>query len=398
MLVPSLLFGTARDVRANIGKISTRLKRGESLESILESSNKVDLTEHPESLVWIERAFVLRAGDEPDFRAAVFTNEIFDATRIPFERSNAIREESVDYLCRSPWGCVVLNSGQPSYWYAGLPLRPLRPSRRGHVATLMGTLRHWDALMSLGARYYSGGAGAETFPRTLPAYGSLLAQYGLDPRASESGSGWRELPLLCDMSFVDRIRFDDEYWNELVRKWRSAAGTPDLVLENLAEITSLCESGSWSKSQWEFLEMHGGAEAVEGALKVIEARSDWAKLIGVLVHALGDMERAAKLFAAHEANNPEIHWAAGRIAQYLAHRDPERAAKLFFRSVEGPVGVGGDSRYRTSVLTLKEARTTLVEADLAHVWKRQLADFRAVHRRRKSLMAMLTEEFPEDET
>src|SRR5688572_13007191 len=106
MLVPSFLFGTARQVRAHVGKVITR---------------------------------VMRSSEARDYRAVVFTNAVFDASRIPFERSNAIREECVEYLSDSPWGTALLNSGQAGVWQTALPLRPLRPSRRAYVATLAGT-------------------------------------------------------------------------------------------------------------------------------------------------------------------------------------------------------------------------------------------------------------------
>jgi hypothetical protein len=396
MLVPSFLFGGAREVRANVAKALTRLKRGETLEEICESSSKVDVLEHPQSLIWIERPYVLRAASEQDFRAVLLTNGMFDSTRIPFAHGNTIREQSVDYLSRSPWGSVVLNSGHCGTWFNELPMRPLRPSRRGHVATLRGTLEHWGALMSLGSRYYSGGLEALTFPETLPAYGGLLAEYGLNPRSGGSVPAWKDLPSLCDESFVARINSDDQFWDELVRKWRSEAGTPDLAPENLSEITTLCRAGSWDKHQWDFLRAHGGEALVEQALAAIEATRDWGKLIGVFVHALGDMDRAARLFSDHEATSPDVHWAIGPIARHLASKDPERSATLLFQSVEARVVRGGNSNYRRSVSTLKEARSVLLNAHLESVWKKLLDIFRAAHSRRKFLIALLAQEFPSD--
>jgi len=139
MLVPSFLFGTATEVRANVAKALTQLRRGASLEEICEKSGRVDLREHPEGAVWIHSKWVLRSADARDFRAVLLTMAVFDSDRIPFDKSNELRETSVDYLSHSPWGSVLLNSGQGGVWFTALPLRPYRPSRRGHVAILRGT-------------------------------------------------------------------------------------------------------------------------------------------------------------------------------------------------------------------------------------------------------------------
>ena len=225
MLVPDFLFGTAKDVRSNVAKVVTRLRRGATLEAICEAAGRVDLAEHPDSLAWIERAWVLRPSAANDYRAVLLTNCLFDSSRIPFERSNAIREESVEYLSASPWGTVILNSGQVAAWHMALPLRPLCPSRRGFVAILQGTLRHWTALSALGERYYAGGGSTDTFPGTLPAYGRVLARLGVD--ASTGDTAWKDIRDLCDESFIARLRSDDDFWNDFVRRARSQAGVLD---------------------------------------------------------------------------------------------------------------------------------------------------------------------------
>ena len=232
MLVPHLLFGTAREVSGSVGKVVTQLKRGATLEDLCESSSQVDLADFPRSLVWIDRAWALRSSAERDCRAVLLTHGIFDGKRIPFERSNSIREESVEYLSRSPWGTALLNAGRGGEWHTARPLGPLRPSRRGFVATLAGTLRHWEALEALGPRYYSGGSHGRLFPETLPAYGGVLWKVGLDPRGQ--GEGWEDVRSFGDIrAVIDRLDSDDEFWEDLVRKWRRDAGTPDLTEESL---------------------------------------------------------------------------------------------------------------------------------------------------------------------
>src|SRR5215471_14399369 len=102
MLVPSFLFGSAQEVRANVRKAVTRLKRGETLQELCESSDKIDLADHPESLIWVDTKWVLRPQKSRDYRAVLLTNEIFFASELSFDQRNALREASVSYLSASP--------------------------------------------------------------------------------------------------------------------------------------------------------------------------------------------------------------------------------------------------------------------------------------------------------
>src|SRR5260370_38522168 len=86
MLVPNFLFGEAREVRANVGKAITRLKRGATLQDICESSGKMELGHYPESFIWIERAWVFRSSHERDYQAVLFNNRLVDPYRIPCEQ------------------------------------------------------------------------------------------------------------------------------------------------------------------------------------------------------------------------------------------------------------------------------------------------------------------------
>ena len=392
MLVPSFLFGNARAVRANVKKVLTRLRRGATLEEICEESNQIDLADHPGSLVWLDSTRVLREADAQDCRAILLTNGLFDSASIPFEQSNAIRERSVDYLSRTPWGTVVLNSGQAGVWYTALPLRPLRPCRAAYVAIVRGTLEHWAALTGLGHRYYSGGYGAKAFSETLPAYGGVLAHCGLEPRTGNVA--WQDIRLLADASLVQRLEFDDPFWNGLVRKMRSEFGTPELVPDNLAEITGLCESGSWDAEQWEFLRAQSGAEGLERALDTLAKAGKWSALLGVFVHALHDLERATKLYLEHEGTCPALHWADDLVARHLATRDATRAAAILFQVAERQLVRGKKNSYAASVATLKEAKAVLLGADQAAAWKAGLDRFAAANRRRAVLMTLLNEAFP----
>jgi len=394
MLVPDFLFGSAREVRANVRKAITRLMRGESLEAICETSNRVNLLEHPASLIWLERARVLRPSEARDYRAVQLHEQLFASERVPFELSNAIREQSVEYLSLSDWGTVILNSGIPLTWATALPFVPLRPSRRGHVAVLKGTLRHWPALMALGSRFYSGGGSSGTFPQMLPAYGTVLAQYGLDVRGKENEPAWRPIHELCDVAFIERIATDDRHWATLVREWRSKAGTPELIPENVSEIVSLCEQGSWNKEQWAFVEIRSGPEAVERALSTLAASGAREKLLGVLIHALDDMQRATDLYSAHIATTPSLGWATTRVAEFLAQKEPERAAQLFAKEADEQAKLGKKYSYRSSVAALRAARETLIRADLYPLWKTLLERFLAAHGRRKHLVAELDSAFP----
>jgi len=389
VLVPSFLFGTAREVRASIGRALTQIRRGARLDDICESFTKVDLIQHPRSLVWIDAVWVVRPSTAEDYRAVLLTNMLFDPGRIPFERSNVIREQSVEYLSESPWGTVVLNSRQGHYWCHDLPTSPLRPSRHGYLAIVGGTLRHWDAINALGRRYCTGGSnGYSTFAETLPAYGGALARLGVDPRGE--GKGWQDIHQLCgDGVLIERLRTDDAFWKEFVRK--SQAGAPELVEENLAQITGLCEAGSWDGPQWEFLRNHAGAEAVEQAIAKVEEKRDGSLLMGVLIHALHDMPRATQFFEQHQADQ-SIHWADERIAEYLKDTDPKRSAAILFESAERQANVGplvGNFAYRQAIAALAMARDILLNANLRNIWESHLETFRATHRRRPALMRML---------
>jgi hypothetical protein len=377
-----------------VRKVITRLLRGESLETICENSNRVNLSEHPGSWIWLERAFVLRPSEARDYRAVQLNEQLFNSERVPFELSNELREQSVEYLSRSAWGTVLLNSGEALVWATALPLVPRRPSRRGHVAVLRGTLRHWPALTALGSRFYSGGGSSHTFPQALPEYGGVLAQYGLDVRDKGNEPAWRPIHELCDDAFIERIATDDHHWATMVREWSRKAGTPELVPENIAEIVSLCEQGSWNKEQWAFVERQSGPEAVERALSTLEASGAREKLLGVLIHALGDMQRATDLYSAHIATTPSLGWATTRIAEFLAHTKPERAAQLFANEADQQAQSGKKSSYREAVVALRAARDTLIRVDLDPLWKSLLTQFREVHGRRKQLIAELDSAFP----
>ncbi len=320
MLVPSFLVGTADEVRSNVRKAVTRLRRGEPLQAACEASPLVDLAREPTSLVWMDGVWVLRPRLARDFRAVALTKAIFFDARLPFALKNAIREESVEYLATTPWGTALMNSGQGGVWYTTLPVRPYRPSRRAYAAILEGTLGHWDALVALGARYYRGGADCVTFPGTLPNYGGILARLGFEVRGD--GVAWRDIRAICAASVVEQIRTDDQYWEAFVTEQKRKHRTPDLVRDNLEQIRALCEGGSWDASQWEFLRRECGPDVVEDALKKVEQQGDLSRLLGVYVHALNDMKRAAALFLEHEREHPEVHWAAPCVAEYLDRTDP----------------------------------------------------------------------------
>jgi hypothetical protein len=245
--------------------------------------------------------------------------------------------------------------------------------------------------VALGPRYYSGGSHGRTFPETLPAYGGVLAKVGIDPRGQ--GEGWEDVRSLDDIgSLVARLDSDDEFWDELVRKWRRDAGTPDLTEENLQEITRLCEGGSWDSSQWEFLRRQGGTEAVERALARIALTGKWGTLLGVYMHVLRDMQRATRLFFEH-ADAAEVTWAEVPIARHVAAEDPERSASLLFRAAERQLDAGGKRSYQQIVGTLEQARAVLVTAHLESQWQRRVEEFTLKHKRRKALLASLERAF-----
>ena len=117
-----------------------------------------------------------------------------------------------------------------------------------------------------------------------PAYGNVLARYEQDVRGGGAEPSWKPIRELCEEAFVQRIESDDEYWNALVRAWRSKAGTPELIPANLAEITALCENGKGRREQWAFLRQQGGSAAVEQAIARLEAKQAWADLVFAFVH------------------------------------------------------------------------------------------------------------------
>ena len=314
MLIPKFLLGSARDVRLNVGRVTTRLKRGESLQGICDSSEMIEFDACQRSYIWLDNVWVSRPAEESDFRAVQLTNSIFDAPKISFEKSNEIRANSVEYLSESAWGTIVLNSGQGGAWLYNLPYRPFRPCRQAFVALLKGTMRYWDVMTSLGPRYYRGGSEPNIFVEALPAYGHVMAVLGTDPR--DGSSRLKPLHESCDQALIDRLAGDDPFWHALVKKWQSDAGTPELVPENIDEIQRLCERGSWDATQWDFLRVQLGEKAIEDAITKLRQSGDVKNLMGVYVHALRDMESAVRLFAQYAALVPDIHWAEALIADY----------------------------------------------------------------------------------
>jgi hypothetical protein len=389
MLVPGFLFGNAREVRAGVGRAITSLKRGATLQDICEESGFVDLAQHPESLIWIDRAWSLRAAAARDFRAVAFTYAIFVNRRLPFEASNELREQSVEYLGQSPWGTLLLNSGQAMVWQTAHPMVPLRPSRRAYIATLAGTLQHWDTLIGLGARYYSGGVRLKTFPETLPAYGGVLADLGFDVRTGQTR--WRDIREVCgDGALLQRLRTDDAFWDACVRDAQTRFRTPELLPENIEEIARLCEQGSSQKAHWEFLRAQRGALATEAALSKLVASNKLGALLVIYVHALDDMERATALYQQHAETDWELRWAADRVARYVAKRDPVGAATACFASAER-AAVSVDDRQAVGLMlaALDQAREALVDAGLHNEWQWRLDLFSKAHGTKRRIMKAL---------
>lgn len=318
MLIPKFLFGTARDVRSSVQRIVTRLKRGESIQGVCESSEMIEFDTTSSGFIWLDNAWVLRPAKEADFRAVQLTTCLFDAQRIPFDRSNVIRKVSAEYLSSFPWGTVILNSGQGGSWLYDLPHRPLRPCRQAFVALLRGTMHHWHILTSFGPRFYRGGAAPCTFTEAIPAYGHAMAVLDVDPRGENLR--WKPLPELCDEVLIKKLERDDKFWTDFVRKSQIAAGTPELVPENLDVIQSLCMNGSWDSDHWNYLRMQLGPGAVEDAINKLHESGDLNKLLGVYIHALNDMERAYQLFSEHSASVLELRWAEARIADFAKHQ------------------------------------------------------------------------------
>ena len=391
MLVPRFLFGDAREVRASIGRALTRLKKGATLEELSEDSGYENLAEHPDSLLWMQSGRVMRPATARDYRAVMFTDALFSLPRMPFERSNEIREQSADFLSRSPWGTVLLNSG--GVWLDNLPFRPFRPCRKAYVAVLAGTLEHWDAITSLGARYLSGVLEGMTFPQTLPGYGALCDRLGLDPKAE--GSGWKPIRELCaDGSLLTRLRNDDAFWADYVRRAQSKWKTPELIPENIDEIAKLCEQGSGDKTQWNCLRQQRGDAAVEKAIATLTASGNVTSLMFAFVHGLQDLRRATALYNQHRSN-ASIQWAAERIAEHLAGSDPIQSAEIYFECAERAVPRGGKSAARQVVTAFGNAHKALASIGKHDVWHQRLARFKKAHARRRTTLAALREAYPQ---
>jgi hypothetical protein len=389
MLVPSFLFGDAREVREGVARAITSFKRGATLEDISEDSGFVDLTEHPESLIWMDRAWSLRAADARDFRAVALTYAIFSNRRLSFEASNELRERSVNYLGRSSWGTALLNSGQAKVWQTAHPMVPLRPSRRAYIATLAGTLEHWDTLVGLGARYYSGGVRIRTFPETQPAYGGLLAGLGVDVRTGQGR--WRDIREACgDGTLLRRLRMDDSFWDAFVRGAQARFRTPELLPENIEEIARLCEQGSSQKAHWEFLRAQRGPLATEEILSKLVADDNLDALMMIYVHALDDMERATALYEQHVETRSELRWAADRVARHVAKRDPVGTAATFFASADR-VAASLDDRQAVGLVlaSLDQARDALFDAGLQDEWHRRLHSFSKAHETKRRIIKAL---------
>ena len=156
---------------------------------------------------------------------------------------------------------------------------------------------------------------------------------------------------------------------------------------------SLCERGSWDPSQWAFLREQTGAEGIEQAVEKVAEIGDPGRLLGVFIHALGDIDRAVDLYAKHEATELRVHWAAIRVAQHLKTKDPERAAGILFRAAESSVPWSARVGYRPTLDMLDQARMALVGADLGRIWTDSLERFARIHRQRRTLVAALKARF-----
>src|SRR5262249_23166454 len=150
-----------------------------------------------------------------------------------------------------------------------------------------------------------------------------------------------------------------------------------------------CERGSWDRTQWAFLQSQGGSEAVERAIEEVAKIGDPGRLIGVFIHALGEIDRAVDLFAKHETTEPRVHWADTRVAEHLKTKDPALAAEILFRAADRSVLWGAKHGYRQTLGILDQARTTLAGADLGHIWTDSLERFARIHRQRRSLIASI---------
>lgn len=383
MLVPRFLFGTSREVRSSVGKALTQLKRGATLKQLSEGSGYQNLAEHPESLVWMQTRGGFRSPDERDYRASMFTEALFNSRRVPFTRSNEIREQSAEFLSRSPWGTLLMNTDQGGVWHNELPLRPFRPCRTAYIAVVAGTLEHWDAIMAFGDRYYSG-LGGVPFPQTLPGYGVLFDELGIAPAGA--GQGWKPIRDLCgDGVLLERLRHDDAFWVTFVRRAQSRWKTPELVPENLEEIVRLCAQGSGERTQWNFVRQQLGENAVEQALEKLVAGGDNQALMFALVHGLADLHRAAQLY--ERTSDGAIRWAGPAIAEYLADFDPARAVEIYFELAGHQAHYG--RRAAEEVVDLLSKARSLLTRNREHDWQSRLALFMKTHARQRSVVAAL---------
>ena len=136
-------------------------------------------------------------------------------------------------------------------------------------------MHHWHILTSFGPRFYRGGAAPCTFTEAIPAYGHAMAVLDVDPRGENLR--WKPLPELCDEVLIKKLERDDKFWTDFVRKSQIAAGTPELVPENLDVIQSLCMNGSWDSDHWNYLRMQLGPGAVEDAINKLHESGDLNK-------------------------------------------------------------------------------------------------------------------------
>ena len=250
------------------------------------------------------------------------THALSEAFRM--ERRAQLIESVAPTLEQSAWGTVLLNTSQ-GYWLGPI----VRPSRTGVLAVLRGTVRHWDELAALGQRFCDGVLPSSSRRPEICQSAQLRrrkAKLEGDPIARPPGNadavGLRHpRPVIAEVKLLARIEHDDEFWASILHE----QGGPPLEPQNADEITALCTNGSWRKQYWDFLRKSSGNDAVEAALQAIVDRKDWSKLIGVFVHALDDMPRAAQLFAEHGASCEDLNWARERIARYP--RAPTRSRR-----------------------------------------------------------------------
>jgi hypothetical protein len=182
-------------------------------------------------------------------------------------------------------------------------------------------------------------------------------------------------PMIHERGLIARVEQDDSFWATILRK----VGGPPVDEEHIGEIKALCENGSWTREHWDLLRKTQGNESLEQAIGLIEAREDWNKLLGVLVHAVADMDRAADLFMRKRMDFGELNWARERIVEHLEKTAPEKAAELFFQDAEEYLEPGTSRAWRDTAKALTAAHDLLLEADLARVWAERLRAFRQKH-------------------